>query len=153
MPPDTTTYAVSNHLRATEMGNWGPSSHFWACLFQVQLKHLEGWNMLVRSSAYCYRVLHMVSFHHDNSGLTLHFSSVIVLCLQSYLSFPGVGRSSNLSIPCRDLLPCRVNSPTTLGHCASTGRMQLPHKATPLSSVLADSVAIPSAESGTSRQV
>lgn len=81
------------------------------------------------------------------------FGSVIFLCSQICLSFPGVGRSRNIHIPCRDLLPCRVNSPTTLGHCASTGRLQLPHKATPPSSVLAHGVAIPSVESGTSRKV
>lgn len=43
-------YAVFNHLRASEMGNWGTSTHFWAYLFQVQLKHFGGWSALAGSS-------------------------------------------------------------------------------------------------------
>lgn len=139
-----------------QMGNWGTSRHFWANLFEVQLKCFGGWSMLARISAvkqfyaWCNFITTIQVQHFNECCL---FGSVIFLCSQICLSFPGVCRSSNLCIPCKDLLPCRVNSPTTLGHCTSTGRLQLPHKATPPSSVLAHSVAIPSLESGTSRKV
>lgn len=122
-----------------EHQRWATGDHqasFGAYLLQV-LKPFGGWRMLPRSpansqtlshtSSWCNFITISLQFKSNILGLVFPFGSVIALHLQSHLCLPGVGRSRNLTIlfPCRGLMPCRVNSRSTSGVCASTERLQL----------------------------